>query len=60
MEKLAYSICEMAKVLSISKTTAYELSRRADFPKIKVGNRTLIPKKKLEEWVEAESMKLAQ
>lgn len=53
--KITYSVKEAAAALGISTPTMYTLIKRADFPAFKVGTRTLIPKVKLEEWVEKES-----
>lgn len=52
MEKLAISIDDFAAMLGIGKTKAYELSRRNDFPAIRLGRRVVIPVDKLKEWLE--------
>ena len=43
---------EIAKVLGISKTSAYELVRSKGFPVLKIGSRMVVPKEKFREWVE--------
>lgn len=50
-EKLAISVPETAKVLGVSVPTAYELTRRADFPAFRIGRRTLVDRAGLERWV---------
>ena len=50
-EKLVYSVEELTNVLNISKSTAYQLVRSSNFPKIKIGKRILIPANKLKEWI---------
>lgn len=50
-EKLALSIPETAKILDVSVPTAYELTRRADFPAFRIGRRTLVDRAGLEHWV---------
>lgn len=45
------SVREIAKVLGISKTSAYELVRRKGFPVLKIGSRLVVPKEKFREWV---------
>ena len=50
-EKLAISVPETAKVLGVSVPTAYELTRRADFPAFRIGRRTLVDRSGLERWV---------
>lgn len=49
--KLTYSVPEMAAVLGIGKQKAYELTRRADFPKIRVGKKIIVPIREFETWV---------
>lgn len=51
MEKLVYSIPEVAQLLGISKPTAYELANRADFPVLQVGRRKIVPRMALTEWL---------
>ena len=51
-EQIAMSVSEMAAALSISRPTAYQLLRRADFDAaFKCGTRTLISRSRLERWV---------
>lgn len=50
-QKLAYSVDEAAQVLGVSRGTIYNLIHRADFPALKVGNRQLISREGLAEWV---------
>jgi len=53
MEKLAYSVVEMAEVLSIGRNTAYELVNRDDFPALKIGERRIIiPINALKAWLD--------
>lgn len=52
VQKLTYSIPEIAKLLGIGKAKAYELSRRADFPKIpSMGKRVVVPKEEFHKWI---------
>lgn len=44
-------------VLGISISSAYELMHRRDFPSVRIGNRLLVPKDKLREWIEKEADK---
>lgn len=55
MEAIAVSAAEAARLLSVSKPTVYTLLERADFPRFKVGSRTLIPVDGLREWVRRQS-----
>ena len=49
---LMLSVPEMAAALGISRAGAYELVRTEDFPALKIGSRIVIPKDKLREWVD--------
>lgn len=51
LQKLAYSVDEAAQVLGVSRSTVYTLIHRADFPALKIGNRQLISREGLAEWV---------
>ena len=48
---LPFSITQVAQILGISRTNAYELIHIAGFPKIQLGKRIVIPKDKLLEWL---------
>lgn len=50
-KKLALSVIEMGKALGISRSTAYALSRRADFPTARIGQRIVIPVDALQDWL---------
>ena len=41
----------VAKVLSVSPSSGYELMHEPDFPVLKVGSRMVVPKEKFVEWV---------
>ena len=45
------TVVQLAEVLGISRTGAYELVRRNDFPALKIGKRIVIPKEALARWV---------
>lgn len=49
-EKIALNVTEAASALGVSRTVLYQLIHRPDFPSFKVGSRTIIPRKDLEEW----------
>lgn len=52
--KIAISVPRMAELLSISRPTAYQLAKRADFPAFVVGGRTLVSVQGLVQWVAAQ------
>ena len=60
MEKLTYSISEVAQVLGVSKPTAYALANTKSFPVLKIGKRKVIPVEGLQEWIKKNSSILSQ
>lgn len=51
MEKLVYSIQEVAELLGISRSYAYELAKEKKIPVLDLGRRKVIPKESLETWI---------
>jgi len=45
------SVKEMSKFLNINTSRAYKLIHRQDFPSFKLGNKILIPRNKLFQWI---------
>ncbi|MBP3695199.1 MAG: helix-turn-helix domain-containing protein [Thermoguttaceae bacterium] len=53
VQKLTVTVCEMAKMLGISRPTAYELTKRDGFPAIRVSDRLIIiPVDRLKKWLD--------
>ncbi len=52
---LTLSVPEVAAALGISRAGAYELVRSDSFPKIKIGNRIVVPKDKFIAWMDKQS-----
>lgn len=48
---LVYTVKQAADKLQMSKSKVYELARQKDFPSVKIGGRVMIPRQKLEEWI---------
>ena len=46
------SVPQVADVLGIGRTNAYELAKEKNFPSLKIGSRIVIPKDKLIQWIE--------
>jgi len=46
---LTVTVVEAARLLGISRETAYDLVRRGAIPSIRLGRRILVPKKALDE-----------
>ena len=55
MEKTTMSVRELAERMGISLPMAYDLTRRLDFPSIRVGARILIPVEVFHTWLAKES-----
>ena len=51
VSKLTYTVTEAAEAIGVSRATMYELIHREGFPTLKVGNRRLISRELLAEWV---------
>ncbi len=47
----------LAKVLGVSVSNSYELMHEKDFPAIRIGSRLVVPKEKLQLWVDAKTRK---
>ena len=52
---LTLSVPEVAKVLGISRSGAYELVRSAGFPHIRIGNRIVVPRDKFIAWIDQQT-----
>ncbi len=51
MDKLVYSIQEVADLLGISRSYAYELVRNGTIPALQLGKKRVIPKEKFIMWI---------
>ena len=49
---LMLSVPEVGEVLGISRAGAYDLVRSKGFPKVKIGNRIVVPKDRFIQWIE--------
>lgn len=54
---LFLSVQDLADAMRISRTVAYELARREDFPSITVGSRIIVPREKFIAWVDRQAEK---
>ncbi len=55
MEKTTLSVQELALQLGICLPKAYELVKQPGFPVLRIGNRILIPKDSLLNWLHAQA-----
>ena len=52
IQKVVVTVEEMAKMLGISRPTAYELTKKEGFPAIRVSDRLIIiPMERLQKWL---------
>jgi excisionase family DNA binding protein len=49
LTKLTYSVPEVAQLLGICRTSAYECVRRGEIPSLTLGRRILVPRSVLEQ-----------
>jgi len=47
----------LAKLLGVSVSSCYELMHEKDFPAIRIGSRLVVPKEKLQFWIDAKTGK---
>ncbi len=47
----------LAKVFGVSVSSSYELMHEKDFPAIRIGSRLVVPKDKLQLWIDAKTRK---
>ncbi len=47
----------LAKVLGVSVSSSYELVHEKDFPAIRIGSRLVVPKNKLQVWIDTKTRK---
>ena len=50
--ELVYTVDEIAREARISRTAAYELTKKGYFPVVRVGNLIRIPKGPFDEWLD--------
>jgi len=49
------TVDEMAQILRIGRSSAYELCRQKEFPIVRIGRSIRIPRRALYEWIEGRS-----
>ena len=57
MEKMTMTVPDLQQALGISRSHAYELVNRADFPTLRLGRKILIPRAAFLRWLEAQTNK---
>lgn len=51
-ENRTYTVDDIAKMLNIGRTTAYNLTKERHFKVIRIGNAIRISKKSFDEWLD--------
>ena len=54
MERMTYSVSEVAHLLGISRASAYTHVRTGEIPSITIGSRIVVPRRALEAMLEVE------
>ena len=47
----------LAKLLGVSVSSSYELMHEKDIPAIQIGSRLVVPKEKLQQWIDEKTGK---
>jgi excisionase family DNA binding protein len=55
LDKLTYTVTEVAELLGISRTSAYECVRRGEIPSLRLGRRLLVTRAGLQQLLEHHS-----
>lgn len=56
VERLCYTVKEVAKLMGICEASARSIANRKNFPKILIGRKILIPKRSLRIWINKNAM----
>ncbi len=54
MERLTYTVSEVAQLLGISRGSAYNHVRSGDIPSITIGGRIVVPRRAIDELLNVE------
>ena len=55
MEKLTMTVADLQVAMNIGRNAAYALVNRADFPKILIGRKIVIPREAVFHWLERQT-----
>lgn len=56
LQAAVYNIPEVAVLLDINVIKAYELSKRKDFPAVRIGRRIIVPKQAFHRWLDSQAV----
>jgi excisionase family DNA binding protein len=49
-------VTEAAQLLALSRTKVYEMAERGQIPVVRIGTAVRVPRRKLIEWIEAQTV----
>ena len=52
-------VVQAAKVLALSRTKVYEMAQKGEIPVVRIGTAVRIPRRKLLEWIEQQTLQAA-
>lgn len=52
---LTMTVSDVQKAMNIGRNTAYDLVNRADFPKIRLGRKIIIPRDAFMRWLDEQT-----
>lgn len=55
MSNLTMTVSDVQHAMNIGRNTAYELVNRADFPKIRMGRKIIIPRDAFLRWLDQQT-----
>ena len=54
--KKTYDIREVAQILGIGQTLAYDAARRGEIPVLRIGGRYVVPRERFQKWLAGEEI----
>ena len=55
MERVTMTVSDLQQAMGIGRNAAYDLVNRADFPKVRVGKKIIIPREAFLRWLDQQS-----
>jgi excisionase family DNA binding protein len=57
VQRLTYTVPEIAQLMGLNVITAYELAKRKDFPAVRIGRRIIVPREAFYRWLDGQAAK---
>jgi len=55
MERMTMTVSDLQQAMGIGRNAAYDLVNRADFPKVRVGKKIVIPRDAFLRWLDRQA-----